>query len=908
MEVDSALDGPSVQLGFASIARYPDFKDLATKVGSGILSIQGGEPIDRYLGKLHDKGIKVHDLVAEILTNPLSQPNPLHFDLLRLFPSPQMVRLVTPNFDRHFTKAALNLFGSSESCEQYQAPALPLGGAFTGIVYLHGSVDKSSERLVLTDRDFGRAYITDGWARIFLQKLFSQYNVLFVGYSHDDTIMNYLARGLPPQTGSPQRFALTPVGNEERWTSLGITPVVYQLTEDTNKHSTLAAALDAWAIQAWQGALDQEQRIRAIVELPPPLDVEAADYIEASLQHADTTRYFTRRANTVEWLRWVEDRNLFTRLFRPGSSLTDADLELAFWFAGKFALTHIGEALSLVRRQGQQLHPALWNAIAFRVFKKEMGQRNDPEALRRWIPVLVNRWSPQSRTDLLNFLLADMKDPEDMNTAIILFEFMTRPVMQLEDVWWIEPTERERTDVTVEITTLGEEHWLNHIWSRFFSTHLGAVIDVLEPFVTSHLQLTYFMMQSQRRTADRFDHLSSMRGQIEDSSQGGPHNGVGVLIDIAYQLIKWNNSNRHDRANALITQWFSCESLVLRRLAIIGVAESSHWTPDQKLAWLLAQNLLYTYGTKHEVFEVLKSAYPGATDSSKEAILKQAEEGRTPGLSIPDDVMIYERYNLLNWLQNIAPQSALTKARFDAMQRAHPHFGRRNRPDLDVEIGSWTWTAGSGSPTTPEALLAQPPAEQIDWLIAFKPEGPFEDRSGLIESIRQAATRNYEWGIGLAREVAARSLWDSDLLPAIVQSWSSGSLSTAQWQDALQFLAANSNAFPALQRDVAMLLSEGTKVASPLIPNEVLDLAIAVSRQLWLVCSKDTGPRMPVVDKDWLATAINHPAGMLALFWLNATSKRREVGLQEESKRFFGDLLEENSFAADLVRLFSRLN
>src|SRR5947207_1465711 len=81
------------------------------------------------------------------------------------------------------------------------APALPVGNEFTGIVYLHGSVDRPANRLVLTDSDFGRAYITDGWATRFLERLFSRFVVLFVGYSHQDMLLTYLARGVT--AGSP---------------------------------------------------------------------------------------------------------------------------------------------------------------------------------------------------------------------------------------------------------------------------------------------------------------------------------------------------------------------------------------------------------------------------------------------------------------------------------------------------------------------------------------------------------------------------------------------------------------------------------------------------------------------------------------------------------------------------------
>ena len=86
------------------------------------------------------------------------------------------------------------LFGSSP--EVFRAPALPLGNEFRGIVHVHGSV-VCPERMVLTDADFGRAYIVEGWAQRFLVELFGCFTVLFVGYSHNDTIMNYLARALP---------------------------------------------------------------------------------------------------------------------------------------------------------------------------------------------------------------------------------------------------------------------------------------------------------------------------------------------------------------------------------------------------------------------------------------------------------------------------------------------------------------------------------------------------------------------------------------------------------------------------------------------------------------------------------------------------------------------------------------
>ena len=50
--------------------------------------------------------------------------------------------------------------------------------------------------MVLTDADFGRAYLTEGWARRFLVELFRSFTVLFVGYSHNDIDHELYGAGL----------------------------------------------------------------------------------------------------------------------------------------------------------------------------------------------------------------------------------------------------------------------------------------------------------------------------------------------------------------------------------------------------------------------------------------------------------------------------------------------------------------------------------------------------------------------------------------------------------------------------------------------------------------------------------------------------------------------------------------
>jgi NAD-dependent SIR2 family protein deacetylase len=156
-----SMDAPS---------NYPNFLDLATELGGTAYPKEKDELTDRYLGRLVEKEIPVHQRVKTRLSDPKSSPNHVHDSVVRLFGRADAIRIVTTNFDDHFSGAAQTIY--SVAPEVYRAPALPLGDDFNGIVHLHGSVLDDARKLVLTDADFGRAYLTQGWARRFLQQLF----------------------------------------------------------------------------------------------------------------------------------------------------------------------------------------------------------------------------------------------------------------------------------------------------------------------------------------------------------------------------------------------------------------------------------------------------------------------------------------------------------------------------------------------------------------------------------------------------------------------------------------------------------------------------------------------------------------------------------------------------------------
>ena len=253
-------------------ANLPGFRELARQIAEGTgLAIEKDEPEDRFLGQLKAAGTAVHQIAAQRLQHNNPQPKELHRDLLRLYRRTEDIRMVTTNFDLLFERATNNLFNPGPKI--FQAPALPLDEHFQGIVHIHGAVGEP-EGMILTHRDFGRAYLTqaDGWARRFLVDLFANHTVLFVGYSHNDTIMNYLTPSLLGDSND-MRYAL--IGEQSdtpaRWRNLGIEPIVFTQS-NKNDYVGLDQAVEGLANYTRRRILDWQREITNIASAPPPID------------------------------------------------------------------------------------------------------------------------------------------------------------------------------------------------------------------------------------------------------------------------------------------------------------------------------------------------------------------------------------------------------------------------------------------------------------------------------------------------------------------------------------------------------------------------------------------------------------------------------------------------------------
>lgn len=212
--------GAGVSMG--NPTKLPSFDDLAEEIaGNSGIERDKNDPCDIFLGKIKSNNINVNKIAAEKLSESKLQHNKLHEYIIRLFGENQVVRIVTTNYDQMLEQASKCI---GRKVKVFNSPALSLGNDIDGIVHIHGNVD-DPEHMVLTDSDFGNAYMVEGYASRFLSEIFKNYTVLFVGYSYNDVIVRYLTRAIV-KNDDFNKYILIDQPRVE-WQYLGIKPIIF---------------------------------------------------------------------------------------------------------------------------------------------------------------------------------------------------------------------------------------------------------------------------------------------------------------------------------------------------------------------------------------------------------------------------------------------------------------------------------------------------------------------------------------------------------------------------------------------------------------------------------------------------------------------------------------------------------
>ena len=897
--------GAGVSMG--EPACLPSFEALAHRIAKGTgKTLQDGEPIDRFLGRLQHDGVDVHARAARELSPPDLKATDLHRDLLRLYSNAEQVRVVTTNFDLLFEQAAEGVFNNSQP-DVFRAPALPLGHQFNGIVHVHGAVSHSDE-MIITDADFGRAYLTEGWARRFLVDLFRSFTVLFVGYSHDDTIMNYLARALP--TGEvPPRFVLISEtdDNADHWSVLGIESISYPQPKE-HDYSTLYEGVRNIAEHVRRNVLNWQREIAAIAEKPPPLEEETADLIEDALEDVIKARFFTKAASDSKWIDWLDERGILNALFEDGT-LSDRDQVLSWWLVKNFTYDQADKLFLLIGKYNMRLNPHFWNNLVWTIVEENPPLDNNISS--RWISLLLDTAPmPESTDDDLLYQIGKFCIKQGLLDSLLqVFDTIAGSRLLIEEGFkWPDDDDNESPPVDVKLPLIGEGYQLVELWTDGLKPKLSQVSEPLLERVVKRLQERYLTLHAWQKANREWESESDSRSAIELHEQNDYLYPVDVLIDVARDCLEWLVSNQIEKAMWWCDRLVSSDAPLLRRLAVHGVSHLEKMTADDKIDWLLTHIDLHDICAHHEIFQAVGKAYPNVSLQYRESLVKAVWDYRWRNDEDPQqerEVTAYQHFTWFDWLHKSDPCCNLAKQALDRVSAEYPQFRPSEHPDLP----SASRTVRYKSPWTVKDLLAKPVVDWLEDLLSFQgmrwsdsEHRELLHRRELLHNVAEAVKQNFDWGLELAEALAKTGEWDSDLWPVLIQSWSRIELDEDKHCNVFHWLG-KAELYPEHSRIIAHSLYALVRKSSTNYALNLPPQANEIATALWhhLDCSGEE-------QNDWLHQAISHPASILTEFWLSRFSlwhKQQDpepTALNEEYRQVLSDIVQDQKLPGRLGR------
>lgn len=831
---------------------------------------------DRFLGQLTQAHPLVRDQVRAITGSAQSLPNANHRALARLATAAG-APIVTTNYDLHIEEAAseatLNLG------ETYSGPALPLGREVRGLIYLHGAASRPATELVVTDDDFGRAYLTDGWARRFVQDLFEHWTVLFVGYSHSDVVMTYLARGLPPS--AQPRFVLTDEPSSPRWENLRITPVAYP---NDDGHAALTLALDAWASLMNMGVLDHHARAKDLAAGSPPAVPEEADYLADVLNTPSGARGFVAAATGYDWLRWAEEQPAFTALFEAGRVEDEASRVLASWFVDEYVAVPERSSLALgtVARLGPVISTELQREISRGA--RALRAAAAAEDARRWMTILIAALRTDPAESGLTWFLGYRNPLSGADALPLLRRALVPRLVLTEDRPWFSTDEDETQPrhVSAEIEWATSDEVLKKLWEQIAEEaeeSADRVLQIAEQALTDAYELLRAF--DPERT---FDSWSFRRSAIEPHEQDRFGDEESTVIDMLRDSAALTTSNGADIA----ARWLVSPYALFRRLGLHLVIESPDLSGDEKCSTVF-DGLLYDPEAKHELFRLLQVVATDLSSDSRQQLLAAVLAGPSRDDAVEGVEPRFRRraiFDRAEWLSRYSIAWPELDAAISQIRETEPEIGIRPHPDLDHYMTSGTW--GGKMPHTVDDFLARVRETgarasvqsllNLDYSERNFDEPTWDDTCKLV---RESAAVQPTVGLELLPEATlAPVAQHHDLLGAILHGWSQSDLlmgSIGDLVDALEMLSAR----PELTRAVSEVLKSVSKSPHGALERALLERLDTIARGLWVNGAPGFDPGG---WSDSLMRGLNTWPGILAQYWLNRIASR----WQEAPERWAG--------------------
>lgn len=862
--------------------RLPDFEELAKLIAEGTgLDKKQNESCEAFLGRLKCQEINVNEKAAEILNQSKLRPNKLHKYIIQLFSCVEDIKIVTTNYDDMFEKTIGKR--ALKNVKIFNAPALPLGNDVRGIVHIHGNVNDSSY-MVVTDEDFGKAYLSESYVSRFLVKLFESYTVLFIGYSYDDVIVRYLTRAMTKNAVYPRYILID--NTEGNWEELGIEPIYYPEKD----YARLNEAINQLGIRIGRGLLEWKNSLRMIAECPP-VDLSIESEVLYCLESDERTRILIKSIHGKEWMKWLDDRSVFDRIFDDNNKLTKIDIDWAEWIADEFINNQVDVILKLVYKHNNRINSKFAEILANRLDNPNI---ECSEADIKRIVTLIQNYieNPGIIWRLHDYVMHEDMCSIGWELFKKLYDYKMIPQNEL--------TFLGEAGIEFECRFLGERYLIKDAWEKYGKKYKAYnSVSILE-FAKERIESIHTSYINSSAKDSDYGSFKLCYTQIEERKKHyGDDESIQLLCKIMSEVCGYISLTEGEYVKQYIRTCIQSKAVLLRRVGLKVLRESSLYSADEKFELGLSEAKLNPLFEKEQIFLLASSIFDEISRDNQEKLFEKIKNMDVRG---DEQTQAYEKFNWAVWLNQNCRYNDLVSGLIQEVKEKYPHFKEREKPQVDWDFESASWS-GDESPKTIEELYSMKVEEVIQLLLNFNEKSwDRPNRDGLLFVFSKAVKGNCTWACNVATELIERECDAED----IWSYWFSG-INNAEF-NLLEYLEIfttleNGKSFCDYNKEVTRLLEKCINLPDAKTEYTIHKAKLhALADTLWEGRKANEGMNETrLIDR-----CVNCSTGLLSTCWINMLSYEVSEGVPDEYKerfeRFLGkDNLEQRQSICILV-------
>lgn len=725
----------------------PDFNKLARDVayGTGETLDTEKESAEVFLGKLKYRGIDVNERAAGQLSKACLQPNDMHRAIIDLFSDEKNIKIVTTNYD-HMFEAVLQERDSEGHCSLpiYDVPAIPLGNDVNGIIHLHGNIS-NPKYMVLTDEDFGEAYLTEGYASRFLVQLFNEYTILFIGYSYNDIILRYLTRAMS-RNKSQKKYIMT-YENEDAWEALGINAIKFP-PRDYEAEKT---GLQELGRRIKKGLLDWKYQFSAVA-LSPHKDLTSDSEIDYCLSKYETAKIIADCVRGKEWLECLDDKGVFDNLFNRKKELSDKDRLWADWLIKWFLTDEEEVIINLYNKKNNDINDEFTKMIIREL--SLLNQDISPELFSKYIFLFGN--IIDDHYWLLR--LAELCAEKGWND--ILFKFF----VQMFNFSFVTKKSFWRDGFELNHVFCGEYYSIERIWKENREIFLEKYAYELMTAVQRVIKDIVYAYKSMGAN----EPWGMINLSVEDKKSRALEEYSYIFCDIIEECGQKVGENDAKAMRLFIIDSLDSDSILLKRLALKILRDSNVIKESEKIEIAFKRVSFALVEAREQIQKLIKKAYASTRERGKKVLYKQLDNYTSEK---GDEEYIHrQKYNWYAWLQKLDKKNTVIQEKIEKILSKYPDF----EPYIDFEgpyfggVRDIECDDDDKSPKSEDELLAMSAADVVSLLDTYE-EDFFKrpKRYKLLETIISTCKRDYEWSKCLVKYLLSVKNVKEDIWPHV---------------------------------------------------------------------------------------------------------------------------------------------